>query len=632
MFNSPFPPLKPTIKYKTALERAGFDVNKSANNSINTINDSMNHSMNKSNIIDSPNSTFVDDSANSIFLINKSLQKKQKLLLRKQQEQLDEANNKSSKKKGNNKKVLDDLLPPKIDAGSSAVSISSQNLSIKTTSSNVAHLKINPDQKPPVTTVFGLKNSNISNTSFEAKKHNRPKETVSNHEVQEADISHVSNLNISDENCGSNTNITKESLAGNAANEKFSSKSLIDHVPEQKKSSIHEEAFKREITPHIHTINNLADLQMEQESFYSEIQSQDPRVNNIDDFSKEREQFIAERSYEGSESSSEYSIDKNTSMPNEDSFNFNESLNEIKNSSQLDIIGSSNIKPSEMFLEHGIYQDNEFPQGNVALGDEMHIPPSGLASSINDDDQESNNLKMKALNINEDGIFNRADEKHHLEEVLNEEATGTFFSARDYMPTNDDIAELNFQSPEKTPELNDEYEGTTKGLENEVEQPLNFEDNEQQSIVDTESVDEVKLCRGCLMDIKPDEKTIYDKNGELSGNWHRKCFVCSHCNIKFSKLTPCYIHNDEPFCEEHFFEITGLICFGCKGRILDDFCLDVIALGKCHIGCFKCHECYVAIEDEYFSNKDINLCLNCVKARGSEEKMQRRRTVLWDAN
>lgn len=630
MFNSPFPPLKPTIKYKTALERAGFDVNKSANNSINTNNDSKNYSMNKSNIIDSPNSTFMDDSANSILLINKSLQKKQKLLMRKQQEQLAEANSKSSKKKGNNKKILDDLLPPKIDAGSSAVSISSQNLSIKTASSGVAHLKINPDQKPPVTTVFGLMNSN---TSFEVNKNNGSKETNNNHEVQEADVSHVSNLNISsDEIYRSKTNITKESLAGNATNEKFSSKSLIDHEPEQEKSSIHEEAFKREITPPIHTINNLADLQMDQESFYSEIQSQDPRVNNINDASEEREQFIAEQSYQASESSSEYSVDKKNSMPNEDSFNFNESSNEIKNSSQLDLIESSNIKPSEMFLEHGIYQDNEFPEGNLALGNEMHIPPSGLSSNINDDNQEPDTLKMKALDINEDDIFNTADENHHLDEVMNEEATGTFFSARDYMPTNDDVAELNFESPEKRNEINDEYEGNTKGLENEVEQPLNFEDNEQHSIEDIEPVEEVELCRGCSMEIKPDEKTIYDKNGELSGKWHKKCFVCNHCQIKFSKSTPCYIHNDEPFCEEHFFEITGLICFGCKGRILDDFCLDVMTLGKAHIGCFKCHECDVAIEDEYFSNKDVNLCLNCVKTRGSEEKMQRRKTVLWDAN
>lgn len=630
MFNSPFPPLKPTIKYKTALERAGFDVNKSANNSINTNNDSMNYSMNKSNVIDSHNSTFMDDSANSILLINKSLQKKQKLLMRKQQEQLAEANSKSSKKKGNSKKVLDDLLPPKIDAGSSAVSISSQNLSIKTASSSVAHLKINPDQKPPVTTVFGLMNSN---TSFEVNKNNGPKETTNSLEVQEADISHVSNLNISsDEIYRSKTNITKESLAANATNEKFSSKSLIDHEPEQEKSSVHEEAFKREITPPIHTINNLADLQMDQESFYSEIQSQDPRVNNINDVSEEREQFIAEQSYQASESSSEYSVDKKNSMPNEDSFNFNESSNEIKNSSQLDLIESSNIKPSEMFLEHGIYQDNEFPEGNLALGNEMHIPPSGLSSNINDDNQEPDTLKMKALDINEDDIFNTADENHHLDEVMNEEATGTFFSARDYMPTNDDVAELNFESPEKRNEINDEYEGNTKGLENEVEQPLNFEDNEQHSIEDIEPVEEVELCRGCSMEIKPDEKTIYDKNGELSGKWHKKCFVCNHCQIKFSKSTPCYIHNDEPFCEEHFFEITGLICFGCKGRILDDFCLDVMTLGKAHIGCFKCHECDVAIEDEYFSNKDINLCLNCVKTRGSEEKMQRRKTVLWDAN
>lgn len=630
MFNSPFPPLKPTIKYKTALERAGFDVNKSANNSINTNNDSMNYSMNKSNVIDSHNSTFMDDSANSILLINKSLQKKQKLLMRKQQEQLAEANSKSSKKKGNSKKVLDDLLPPKIDAGSSAVSISSQNLSIKTASSSVAHLKINPDQKPPVTTVFGLMNSN---TSFEVNKNNGPKETTNSLEVQEADISHVSNLNISsDEIYRSKTNITKESLAADATNEKFSSKSLIDHEPEQEKSSVHEEAFKREITPPIHTINNLADLQMDQESFYSEIQSQDPRVNNINDASEEREQFIAEQSYQASESSSEYSVDKKNSMPNEDSFNFNESSNEIKNSSQLDLIESSNIKPSEMFLEHGIYQDNEFPEGNLALGNEMHIPPSGLSSNINDDNQEPDTLKMKALDINEDDIFNTADENHHLDEVMNEEATGTFFSARDYMPTNDDVAELNFESPEKRNEINDEYEGNTKGLENEVEQPLNFEDNEQHSIEDIEPVEEVELCRGCSMEIKPDEKTIYDKNGELSGKWHKKCFVCNHCQIKFSKSTPCYIHNDEPFCEEHFFEITGLICFGCKGRILDDFCLDVMTLGKAHIGCFKCHECDVAIEDEYFSNKDVNLCLNCVKTRGSEEKMQRRKTVLWDAN
>ncbi|XBW38580.1 hypothetical protein QEN19_004168 [Hanseniaspora menglaensis] len=144
-------------------------------------------------------------------------------------------------------------------------------------------------------------------------------------------------------------------------------------------------------------------------------------------------------------------------------------------------------------------------------------------------------------------------------------------------------------------------------------------------------VENYNTCRQCKNEILKNEKKIYDKSGELSGKWHKSCFKCTLCLAKFSKKVPCYIHNDFPYCEDHFFEISGLVCFGCQEKILEDLCLDVPGLGKAHIGCFKCNGCDLPIDDEYFSNDTINLCSSCVQKKG-ESKMDRRRTVLWDAN
>lgn len=658
MFNSPFPPLKPTIKYKTAFERAGFDVNASANNSMNTTNDTKNHSFPKSNNMDSPNSTFMDDSANSILLVNKSLQKKQKLLIRKQQEQQAALKNKSKQKKGNkNKNVLDELSPPKMNSGSSSISIASQNSSIKTGLSSITHLKVKTDQKPPVSAVFGLNNPS-TNTSFTAINNNQSNVISNNSAIQEADISHVSNLNISnDELSKIQNNKSKDSLLNKKIDQtpQLASESFIQQWQEQeekyKTKEPKEEEFKREITPPIHTINNLADLQFDQESFYSEIQSQDPRNNNIDDQSDERLQFISDQPQEASKHSSYQQTSSNlqgTALGEEDNFDFNEEFGESSaKASQLDLNDTKKINPSEIFLDHHTYYDNEFPEGKLTLENEKHIPPSGLTNNTENKEQELDVSKMESLNISKDhDIFNPSEESEHFENMLNEEkfnnadeATGTFFSAKDFIETNEDVEELNFDSPEKNIDEYDDYEGKTKDIDTEFEKPLNFEDNDAEFAKEEETpvtqqnqfVGE-DVCRGCLNEIKPDEKTIHDKNGELSGKWHKKCFSCKQCNIKFSRKTPCYIHDDEPFCEEHFFEVTGLICFGCKNRILDDYCLDVMVLGKAHIGCFKCNDCGVDIQDEYFSNEDVNICVNCVRKRGAEEKMQKRRTVLWDAN
>ena len=62
-------------------------------------------------------------------------------------------------------------------------------------------------------------------------------------------------------------------------------------------------------------------------------------------------------------------------------------------------------------------------------------------------------------------------------------------------------------------------------------------------------------CRSYHESISPDAKgqlrAIYSKTGELSGQWHRKCFQCCYhegdatdsikCNIQFNKHVQCYV-------------------------------------------------------------------------------------------
>ncbi|KAH3898946.1 Pxl1p SCDLUD_005293 [Saccharomycodes ludwigii] len=118
-------------------------------------------------------------------------------------------------------------------------------------------------------------------------------------------------------------------------------------------------------------------------------------------------------------------------------------------------------------------------------------------------------------------------------------------------------------------------------------------------------------CRTCNQEILPHEKRIYSKkDNELSGQWHRKCFHCSKCELKFNRNIACYILDDMPYCQFHYHVTNNSICRTCSGFIEGE-CLESDAKERFHIKCLTCFICHQIInEDYYIYNNLLAICTN----------------------
>lgn len=114
-------------------------------------------------------------------------------------------------------------------------------------------------------------------------------------------------------------------------------------------------------------------------------------------------------------------------------------------------------------------------------------------------------------------------------------------------------------------------------------------------------------CRACGLEITG--KGVYSKRAnELSGQWHRGCFRCVECGKKFSKKVPCYILNDQPYCQQHFHIKNNSICKVCGGFIEGE-CRENDKNERFHVNCLKCAICDEAIQQDYYVfNKDVHIC------------------------
>lgn len=114
-------------------------------------------------------------------------------------------------------------------------------------------------------------------------------------------------------------------------------------------------------------------------------------------------------------------------------------------------------------------------------------------------------------------------------------------------------------------------------------------------------------CRLCGLEVT--EKGIFSKkDNELSGQWHRSCFRCLKCGVKFSKQTPCYILDDKPYCQQHYHEENNSICQICNGFIEGE-CLENDRGERFHVNCLTCFLCKTPIASDYFIyNEELPLC------------------------
>ncbi|CDH11167.1 uncharacterized protein ZBAI_02952 [Zygosaccharomyces bailii ISA1307] len=116
-------------------------------------------------------------------------------------------------------------------------------------------------------------------------------------------------------------------------------------------------------------------------------------------------------------------------------------------------------------------------------------------------------------------------------------------------------------------------------------------------------------CRACGEE--PTGKRIYSKkDNELSGQWHRDCFRCLTCNIRFNKSVPCYILDDKPYCRQHYHEENSSICHTCR-EFIEGECVENDRMERFHIDCLVCFLCREPITSDYFIfNSELPLCGN----------------------
>ncbi|QOU20741.1 hypothetical protein BRETT_000454 [Brettanomyces bruxellensis] len=145
-------------------------------------------------------------------------------------------------------------------------------------------------------------------------------------------------------------------------------------------------------------------------------------------------------------------------------------------------------------------------------------------------------------------------------------------------------------------------------------------------------------CRKCNQPILKGQKSIWSKDSQLSGQWHRRCFSCYSCNQKFTKGQSCYVYNDRPYCETHFHELNGSLCRIC-GKGVEGECLQNEVNEVFHTSCLKCCVCGAAIRTEYFiycgkvlCEKDANEQIKLIQANSDKltttDKVVKRRTRL----
>ncbi|CAR29679.1 hypothetical protein ZYGR_0AD03630 [Zygosaccharomyces rouxii] len=116
-------------------------------------------------------------------------------------------------------------------------------------------------------------------------------------------------------------------------------------------------------------------------------------------------------------------------------------------------------------------------------------------------------------------------------------------------------------------------------------------------------------CRKC--GIEPTGKRMYSKkDDELSGQWHRDCFRCLTCNIRFNKSIPCYILDDKPYCRRHYHEENSSICQTCR-EFIEGECVENDRMERFHIDCLVCFLCREPITNDYLIfNEELPLCSN----------------------
>lgn len=111
------------------------------------------------------------------------------------------------------------------------------------------------------------------------------------------------------------------------------------------------------------------------------------------------------------------------------------------------------------------------------------------------------------------------------------------------------------------------------------------------------------VCRGCMNNILSGQKSVSSKDGRLTGRYHKECFTCKTCASPFA-TADFYVHDDQPYCSQHYHEVNGTLCTSCnkgiEGQYMETTSLTGQAGRKFHLECLRCTTCRTQLSEDYF--------------------------------
>lgn len=117
-----------------------------------------------------------------------------------------------------------------------------------------------------------------------------------------------------------------------------------------------------------------------------------------------------------------------------------------------------------------------------------------------------------------------------------------------------------------------------------------------------------RVCHGAVVAKPGDRSRRAVFAAELHGQWHRGCFTCSDCAQPLNREQPCYVHEDIPYCQQHYHEHNGSLCAICHTGVEGD-CLENHKQERFHTECLRCYICQETIQQEYsLINDTIAIC------------------------
>jgi len=108
------------------------------------------------------------------------------------------------------------------------------------------------------------------------------------------------------------------------------------------------------------------------------------------------------------------------------------------------------------------------------------------------------------------------------------------------------------------------------------------------------------ICRGCSLVILASQKSVSSADGSLTGRYHKECFTCRTCASTFPG-SDFYVHDDQPYCAQHYHELNGSLCSTCGNGIEGLYMQTSSGNGKrYHPHCLICATCKCRLNEDYF--------------------------------